>query len=400
MDRQESGQGSGTRPSAQGGAALWSGGFRPFFLAAGAFAAVAVPLWVLVLVSGTGTAGAGDPLYWHIHEMIFGYVAAVVAGFLLTAIPNWTGRLPVRGRPLMLLFALWLAGRLVTLAAATLGPFAAAVDAAFLIALAAVAWREVIGGRNLRNVPICALVSLLALANIVFHVEVAAGSVPSYSLRGGLGVVLLLIAMIGGRIVPSFTRNWMAKRNAAVMPAAFAPFDKVCLAAAGIAAVAWTAAPDTVATAVLLLAAAALHAGRLLRWRGWDTVAEPLVLVLHVAYAWLPLALALLAAGILSPAIGPSPGIHAFTAGGIGMMTLAVMTRATLGHTGRDLAADKGTRTIYLLVFAGAAIRVVAPWLPFDYLSSVTVAGGLWSGGFLLFVRNYGPMLIGVGVRR
>jgi uncharacterized protein involved in response to NO len=319
----------------------------------------------------------------------------VVAGFLLTAIPNWTGRLPVRGRPLMLLFALWLAGRLVTLAAATLGSLAAAVDAAFLIALAAVAWREVIGGRNMRNVPICALVSLLALANIIFHVEVAVGSVPSYSLRGGLGVVLLLIAMIGGRIVPSFTRNWMAKRNMAIMPAAFAPFDKVCLAAAGIAAATWTAAPDTVATAVLLFAAAALHAGRLLRWRGWDTVAEPLVLVLHVAYAWLPLAMALLAAGILLPGIGPSPGIHAFTAGGIGMMTLAVMTRATLGHTGRALAADKGTRWIYLLVFAGAAIRVAAPWLPFDYLSSVTVAGGLWSGGFLLFVRTYGPMLIG-----
>jgi uncharacterized protein involved in response to NO len=391
METQE----SAAKQSAGARLALWSGGFRPFFLAAGAFAAIAVPLWVVVLVSGADVAGSGDPQRWHIHEMIFGYVAAVLAGFLMTAIPNWTGRLPVRGRPLALLFLLWLAGRIAMLAGSALGPVAAVVDAAFLIALAAVAWREVAAGRNARNFPVCAIVTLFALANIAFHVEDMAGNGPDYAIRAGLGIILLLISMIGGRITPSFTRNWLAKRGATAMPAPFGAFDKVCLAATALAAVAWTAAPAAAATAVLLALGAALHLARLLRWRGWTAVPEPMLLVLHVAYAWLPVAMALLAAGILRPEIGQSPGIHAFTAGGIGMMTLAVMTRATLGHTGRTLTAGMRTNAIYLLVFAGAAIRVAAPWLPVDYLSAVTVAGGLWSGGFLLFVRVYGPMLTG-----
>jgi uncharacterized protein involved in response to NO len=380
--------------------ALWSGGFRPFFLGGTAFAAVALPLWVWSLITGDPVAAAGDPLRWHIHEMIFGYVGAVLAGFLLTAIPNWTGRLPVQGRPLMLLFALWIAGRVALFAGEVLGPLAAAVDALFLIALAGVAWREVAAGKGLRNAPICIIVTLFALANVGFHAEAALTDAADYAVRAGIGVVVVLISLIGGRITPSFTRNWLAKQNADAMPAPFGPFDKICLVATLLAVLAWIALPGAEATATLLALAAALHLVRLLRWRGWSAVREPLLLVLHVAYAWLPVALALLAAGIVWPAIGTSPGIHAFTAGGIGMMTLAVMTRATLGHTGHPLTASSGTSLLYLMVFAGAVLRVAAPWLPVDYLAAVMVAGGLWTGAFMLFVAIYGPMLVGADVGR
>ncbi|MPY73893.1 MAG: NnrS family protein [Alphaproteobacteria bacterium] len=391
---------STTNPSLQAGPALWSGGFRPFFLGGAAFAAVALPLWVWALITGEAVAVAGDPLSWHIHEMIFGYVGAVLAGFLLTAIPNWTGRLPVRGRPLMLLFALWLAGRVAVVAGEAIGPAAAAVDAAFLAVLAGVAWREVAAGKNAGNFPICIVVSLFALANICFHLEIATAGAADYSIRAALGIILLLISLIGGRITPSFTRNWLAKRGAADMPAPFGRYDKLCLAATVLAALAWIAAPEAAATAAALALAAALHAVRLLRWRGWAAAPEPILFVLHVAYAWLPVAMVLLAAGIAWPEIGRSPGIHAFTAGGIGMMTLAVMTRATLGHTGHPLTASAGTNAIYLLVFAGALLRVAAPWLPVDYLAAVMVAGGLWTGGFLLFVLIYGPILAGAGAGR
>lgn len=395
---------STTNPSLQAGPALWSGGFRPFFLGGAAFAAVALPLWVWALITGEAVAVAGDPLSWHIHEMIFGYVGAVLAGFLLTAIPNWTGRLPVHGRPLMLLFALWLAGRVAVVFGEAIGPAAAAVDAAFLAVLAGVAWREVAAGKNAGNFPICVVVSLFALANICFHLEIAmsgAGAgAADYSIRAALGIILLLISLIGGRITPSFTRNWLAKRGAADMPAPFGRYDKLCLAATALAALAWIAAPEAAATAAALALAAALHAIRLLRWRGWAAAPEPILFVLHVAYAWLPVAMALLAAGIAWPEIGRSPGIHAFTAGGIGMMTLAVMTRATLGHTGHPLTASAGTNAIYLLVFAGALLRVAAPWLPVDYLAAVMVAGGLWTGGFILFVLIYGPILVGAGAGR
>ncbi len=380
--------------------ALWSGGFRPFFLAAGAFAAVAVPLWVLVLDSGLPIVGAGDPLHWHIHEMIFGYVGAVVAGFLMTAIPNWTGRLPVRGRPLMMLVLLWLVGRVAIFAAGLLGPVAAVIDAAFLIVLAGVAWREVISGRNLRNIPICVLVSLFALTNVAFHAEAVMAGAADYAIRAALGLILLLISLIGGRIVPSFTRNWLAKAGATAMPAPFGAFDKLSLGATALAVLAWTAAPYEPVTAALFAAAAVLQGARMLRWQGLAARREPLLLVLHVAYAWLPVAMALLAAGVVWPEIGASPGIHAFTAGGIGMMTLAVMTRATLGHTGRALTAGTGTNAIYLLVFAGAAIRVAAFWLPADYVVAITLAGVLWSAGFLLFVWVYGPMLVGANARK
>ncbi|MBS0384621.1 MAG: NnrS family protein [Proteobacteria bacterium] len=372
------------------GAALFSMGFRPFFFAAGIWAALAVPLWIAAY-GGWLTQVNRD---WHVHEMLFGYLSAVIAGFLLTAVPNWTGRLPVTGRPLMALFSLWLAGRIVMLAAPA-SVLAAVVDSAFLVALSSVVAREVIAGRNLRNLPVSAMVALLALANVLTHFRGFNADLASFGERGALGVIAMLLALIGGRIVPSFTRNWMAKRQFAKLPAPAGRFDVIVLAVCAIALASWVAAPAFAGAGLLLMCAGVLTGFRLLRWRGWTTSQEPLVLILHVGYAWLAAALLLIGAHILAPEfIASAVGIHALTAGAFGVMTLAVMTRATRGHTGQFLTADGPTRAIYLLVNLGAALRVIAPFLPGFYLPLLIAAAVAWSGGFAVFAAAYAPLLL------
>ncbi|MEZ5669954.1 MAG: NnrS family protein [Alphaproteobacteria bacterium] len=377
------------------GPALFERGFRPFFLGAGLFAALGLPLWLAMLSLGLALPthlGARD---WHVHEMVFGYGTAVIAGFLLTAIPNWTGRLPVAGPRLAALASLWLAGRVAMAVSAWAPVPAALVDAAFPAALAAVAWREVVAGRNRRNAVVCALVTLLALANAGFHVAVLAAVDRALAERAGLSAIVLLISLIGGRIVPSFTRNWLAARGAARLPAPFGAVDKAALAIVVAALAAWVAAPDSVvATAAMALAAVAL-ALRLARWRGAATAAEPLVTILHVGYAWLPLWFALTALhGIAPAAIDASTALHALTAGAIGTMTLAVMTRATLGHSGRPLAAGGLTALVYLLVVGGAALRVLAPLLPLDHGDALALSGLVWSAGFAAFAIGYAPLFL------
>ena len=203
------------------GLPLFDRGYRPFFLGAGLFAALALPLWLAMLALGTALPSHLAGRDWHVHEMVFGYVGAVLAGFLLTAIPNWTGRLPVVGRPLALLAGLWLAGR-IAMAVSAFAPVACAViDAAFPAALALVAWREVLAGKNTRNVPVCVAVNLFAVANIAFHGAVLADLDRDVAERAALAVIGVLICLVGGRIVPSFTRNWLVKRGATALPAPF-----------------------------------------------------------------------------------------------------------------------------------------------------------------------------------
>jgi uncharacterized protein involved in response to NO len=372
---------------------LFERGFRPFFFGAAAFGALALPVWLGLLVLGWTLPTSLAARDWHVHEMIFGYVPAVLAGFLLTAIPNWTGRLPVAGRPLMLLAALWLAGRLA-MAVSALAPVACAViDAGFLIALAAVAWREVVAGKKIRHAPICVLVTLFALANVGFHVAALGDIDRTLAERLALAVIAFLISLIGGRIVPSFTCNWMAQAGRDALPASLGIVDKAALAATGVGLVGWIIVPENPVTAALLAVSAALMALRLARWRGWSTAREPLVLILHVGYGWLPVWMALTAARILWPdVIDASTAMHALTAGAIGTMTVAVMSRATLGHSGRPLAADRLTVAIYALITAGAALRILTPFLPLDYTLLLTTAGLFWSAGLALFVVGYAPI--------
>lgn len=373
------------------------GGFRPFFLSGAVWAVAVVALWVCALSGAVTLPTAFDPLAWHRHEMLFGYLGAVICGFLLTAIPNWTGRLPISGSPLAGLWALWFIARLAMLFSAKTGAtLAFFLDVGFFVVLGLVAAREVIKAKN-RNLPIVVMILLFALANAVDHGE-ALGCIDWGGLgwRLGLGLVLMMIGLIGGRIIPSFTRNWLAKQGATTgLPGQPTRFDLVTLGATAIALIGWAAAPDTRATAILLLATGTLHAARLARWSGLRTVRDPLVFILHLSYAWLPIGLLLLGASVFVPDLQRSSAIHALAAGTMASMTLAVMTRATLGHTGRQLRADGWTVAIYALVTVGAALRVTAPWLPIDYMRAIEIAGAAWAGAFLLFVLVYGPKLLG-----
>ncbi|HYD89291.1 MAG TPA: NnrS family protein [Vitreimonas sp.] len=378
------------RYRAHKGIALFGMGFRPFFLFGSLWAALSVPLWV-ASVLGWAPEFTRD---WHVHEMLFGYLAAIVAGFLLTAIPNWTGRLPVSGAPLAALFALWVAGRLAMLAVAELGVWASAIDSLFLVAFALIAWREVLAGKNTRNIPVCVMVTLLAAANIAFHLRVPAPDAVWIGERIALAVAALLIALIGGRITPSFTRNWMAKRAMTPEPAPQDKFDLFTLALTGAALLLWLLAPLSPFAGVALLASGAATLLRLARWRGMRTAAEPLVLILHVGYFWLAAGLLLLGFAAIVPSIVPaSAGIHALAAGAIGVMTLAVMTRATRGHTGRELTAPRGTQFIYAAANLAALTRVAAALIPAAYTPLLIASALLWSIAFGAFCIIYGRML-------
>jgi uncharacterized protein involved in response to NO len=374
------------------GPALFSYGFRPFFLAAGLWAAFGILLWLPQYFGAFTLPTYFDALDWHIHEMLYGYVAAAIAGFLLTAIPNWTGRLPVSGGPLAALALLWLAGRIAILFSADIGgTLAAAIDVAFLVTLAAVTGREIVSGKNWRNLRVLIVLGVLILGNVVFHIEVLRSGAADYGIRIGIGAVILLISLIGGRIVPSFTNNWIKRHNPGRLPIPFSRYDMLTLGVSALALLAWVAAPVYRPTGAALAVAGILQFVRLARWAGDRTFADRLVLVLHLGYFFIPLGFLLIGASIWFATVPPSAGIHAWTAGAFGMMTLAVMTRATLGHTGHPLQAGSGTQAIYALVFVGALLRIVAACIGSSVL--LNAAGAAWIAGFVGFAALYGPLL-------
>jgi uncharacterized protein involved in response to NO len=373
------------------GPAVLGYGFRPMFLAAAVWAALAMALWIAALTGRLVLPTALAPVDWHAHAMLYGFVPAVVAGFLLTAVPNWTGRLPVVGWPLLGLVVVWLAGRVAVTASGLLAPgLAAAVDLGFLALLAGVIGREILAGRNWRNLPVLAAVALLWIGNLAFHLESGGGAAAQgWGARLGVAVPVFLIVLIGGRIVPSFTRNWLARRGPRRLPA---PADRLDVAAVVLAAVAlalWAARPEATAAAAACLAAAVAHAARLGRWAGWRTAGEPLVAVLHVGYLFVPLGFLLVGlAGLAPAAVAPGAALHAWTAGAVGVMTLAVMTRASLGHTGRALAADRWTVAIYLAAVLAAALRVASGVVP-GQAALLHLSAGLWIAAFGGFAIAY-----------
>lgn len=373
--------------------ALFSYGFRPFFLGGALYAALAVPLWLWMLASGATLSGPFAGASWHAHEMIFGYLGAVIAGFALTAVPNWTGRLPLSGRPLALLFTTWLVGR-VAMFTVSAAFWAFLLDIIFMTTLAFTVWREVIAGKSWRNVPVALLLTLFASADGLHHIGNIWPAWGDFGVRLALGVAAMMIALIGGRITPSFTRNWLVKRKASSLPASFGTIDRLALAVTALGAAGWVFLPSYPATGGIFLIAGVLLLCRLSRWQGLATWRDPIVLILHVGYLWLAVSLATLGGSILAPATIPlSSALHALTAGAIGTMTLAVMTRASRGHTGRAIEADISTSAIYLLVTIGALIRVAAPFTSDRYLDLLVIGGGFWSLAFGLFVVRHGRML-------
>jgi len=375
------------------GPALFSFGFRPFFLLAGGFAALAIPLWIGALLGGGGLAGA-LARDWHVHEMLYGYTAAVIIGYMIIAGANWTGHYPVAGLPVMLLAGLWLAGRAAMLLAGPDKIAAMAIDAAFLPLFAAALWREQIAARNRRNLVPCVVVALLAMANIAFHLRGIWPDLGPASERMALGVIALLIVVMGGRLVPSFTRNWLVQRRSGREPIPYGRFDlTVALVTAGALAL-WQWFPYARGTGLCLMLAGGANLVRMIRWRGWETWREPLVWSLHLGYLWLAFGFFLLGASLwFGTAIPATAAIHALAAGGIGVMTLAMMMRTTLSHTGRVRRGGVMTLIALLLINGAALLRIAAPFAPVFVAELLIASTVLWSGAFLIFTVVYGPML-------
>jgi len=379
------------------GLAFFSAGFRPFFLLGAVWAAIAVPVWLAAYVHGYVLPGSLPAMTWHAHEMIYGYALAAVTGFLLTAIPNWTGRLPIRGLPLAALATLWLAGRIALLTSAWIGPqLAAAIDLSFLVVLIATVAREVTAAKSFHNLPVLAILGLLLAGNVLVHLHALDIAYTSaLGNRIGVATLVVLISLIGGRIIPSFTRNWLVKNRPEIaVPAPHDGLDTACLLVVVAALVTWVALPATSVANALAIAGGVAAAIRLSRWRGIATAREPLLFVLHAGYAWVAIGLFLLGLNGFFGWAPPGAPLHALTVGAIGTMTLAVMTRASLGHSGRALRAGGGTITIYVLITLAALLRLSAPFT-FNVAEFTAFAGLAWSAAFGLFAIFYSPVLFG-----
>ncbi len=376
------------------GPVIFSLGFRPFFFGAGLWAAVAMTLWVFFLAVGMEVPSRMSGVDWHLHEFVFGYTSAVIAGFLLTAVPNWTGRMPVMGWPVAALAGLWLAGRMALLFSAYLPPLVAPlVDLSFIVVLALILVREIVAGKNWRNLKVLIILALIGGANGVFHYEAyTTAGFDGYGIRAGVALIIMLIMVVGGRIIPSFTRNWLMRQPKGRLPAAMGGFDKATMGISALALLLWVAFPESIATRPMAAVAGAFNLIRLARWASERTFKEPLLAILHIGFFFIPYGFLTIAAGELLPGWSRASQIpHAFTAGAIGLVTLAMLTRTSLGHSGRPLAATKTVTAIYVLVLLGVLTRIAGEFLP-DVEPLLHAAATFWILGFGLFAVYYAPI--------
>lgn len=376
---------------------LFSYGFRPFFLLAGWFAVIGLDGWLWLYASGGAWSGALPASQWHAHEMLFGFVTAAIAGFMLTAVPSWTGTRGFGGWPLVVLTLAWLAGRIAFALAGAL-PFwlLALFELSFLPAMAALIAPSLLRARN-RNTPLLIVIFALWAADAVFMFGLyhADPSLAGAALRFALNLVLLLITVIGGRIVPAFTANALRQRGTEPRMRSIMLLERTVIAAMVALLLVDVFWPGTTWAGAVALIAGVTQAWRLSGWNGHRTLSQPIVWVLHLAYAWLPLGLLLKAAFVLGGFAWAAFWMHALGAGAAAMMILAVMSRASLGHTGRPLQVRPIMAVSYLLVALGAALRVFGPaLLPMGYLSLIVTAGALWAAGFIIFAVVYTPILL------
>ena len=381
------------------GPMLFANGFRPFFLLGSIQAGLAILVWLPAFYGEITLTSAFAPRDWHVHEMLYGYLPAVITGFLFTAIPNWTGRLPIRGMPLMVLVVVWMLGRLgVTFSQGTGWLAAMLIDVGFLALVAAAAAREILAGRNWRNLNVVLLVLLLFAGNVAFHLEAHVSGGADIGIRVGIAVVVMLISLIGGRIVPSFTRNWLVRENPGRLPVPFGRFDIVVVILGALALASWIVNPDSLITGAALALAGLLHLVRLARWAGERTWRDRLVLILHIGYLFVPLGFLLNAASAFA-LVPSSAGTHAWMVGAAGIMTLAVMSRATLGHTGQQLSASAATQVIYAAIIVAALARICAVVEPAHSEALLHVSALAWAMAFFGFAISFGPLLAGAGRR-
>ncbi len=367
--------------------------FRPFFLLNGVFAVIVMGIW-LMAVHGPLSITASMML-WHGHEMLVGFAMAVVAGFVLTAVATWTGRPPLAGGRLGLLVVAWLLGRLTMMFAFRFPVgFNAAMDLLFPILLCLFVAQEVIGSGNRRNYPIVVITALFAAFDVTYHLGVA-GLLPGadrlavYML---LHLLLLLITVIGGRIVPNFTANWLKARGGTRLPKSYRAIEVTVIVLTVVTSLSITFDPYSLVTGWLAAAAALTHALRLFFWRGLSTWSDPLMFVLHAAYAWLPIGYALTALAIFGLWFTPPAALHALAMGGIGGMILAMTTRVALGHTGRKLHAARLTVIAYWLFNIAVIVRMLG-YFSNSYMFSIDLAATGWIVSFMLFLWVYWPIL-------
>ena len=369
--------------------------FRSFFIVAGIWATLAVPFWILNYFGLLIVADNFDILLWHQHEMLYGFIAAAITGFILTAIPNWTGRLPIKNKPLGFLVFLWIIGRIGFLTIPIIGAkVVALLDLPFLIILVLVILREIVSGKNWRNLPVIILISLFTLGNILVHLQLLdVIESAELGIRLSIFVLSILLALIGGRIVPSFTRNWLSQNQVNRFPSGAGIFDKVCLVSLVVFVIAQIITPYHQLTSLLALLAGLLHGIRLIRWKVWLTLSEPLIWILHVGYMWLSVALVLIGLAGLTDFVPYTSSYHALTIGAFSTMILGVMTRVSLGHTGRTLKATFGTTTIYVFITIASVLRVSESFLNDSRNLILSFSGIFWTLSFALFVFIYFPIL-------
>lgn len=384
----------GSAPAPAEGVPAWAAkGFRPFFLLAGGFAALIVPLWLLELAGVVQLDAYLGPMYWHAHEMVFGFTAAVIAGFLLTAVGNWTGRETAAGASLLALVGLWLAGRVAFAAMAVLPrPVIACADLAFLPALALVIGRRLIGARSRRNYPVLGIVVALWLANLAIHLDanrVLAGW-QWRAMLAAIDVVVLLILLVAARIFPMFTRNATQVASIHNLPA----LDAATLAAMAALTIVDVVRPDSPASNVLAGATAALALARSVPWGARHSVRQPLLWILHVGHAWVVIGLGLRAAAGLTGAVLLTSSVHALTVGAIGCTTLGMMARVSLGHSGRPLVAPLPVALAFGVLTLAAAVRVLGPFALSLYPVAVYISGALWTLAFAAFTIRYARILV------
>ncbi|MBL8674756.1 MAG: NnrS family protein [Rhodospirillales bacterium] len=376
--------------------ALFAYGFRPFFLAAAIHAAVSILVWLAMLRGWLPPPSGVVATLWHAHEMVFGPLAAAMAGFLLTTVPNWTGEARLHGPRLMALFAVWLAGRAAFAWIGALPPaLTAAVDLAFFPALCLAIAPALLRRSRRRNGAFVLMPVAMFAANACWHAD-AMGLIDAAATasRLAIDVVLIVVTVIAGRIVPAFTQSGLRMAGRAITIRPSTALDRLAVAATALILVVDAMPLDGRAAVAILAAACAVHAIRLARWQGHATLGVPLVWSLHLGYAWLVAGLALRAAAAHG-AVPDLMGVHALTAGAMGTLILAVMTRASLGHTGRPLRAGAAETAAYLLVAIGAALRVASGW-PSPAAPALLTAGGvLWALAFAVFAARYAPILIG-----
>ena len=374
--------------------------FRPFFLLGALSAIIVMALWTMGLSTIGPVALQANPMLWHAHEMLFGFIMAVVAGFVMTAVAMWTGRIRLHGAPLGWLVLTWLAGRGVMMIAAQLpGLLVAGIDMLFPLSLVFFFSREVLVAGSRRNYVIVGIVVVMAILNLLYHAGASGllAGLDRTALMLMIHVVLVLVTAIAGRIVPSFTANWL--RGQGLLPEGRqAPRSTVAVEAATLGltvatGLAVTFAPLSLWSGALAVATGVIHGFRLSRWSGLATLSEPLLLVLHVAYLWIPIGYLLIAWSVFGSVYPASVALHALTMGGIGSMILAMMTRVALGHTGRPLHAARLTVMAYIILTLAIGIRLLGPLTGLQYMRTVEFAAGGWILAFVIFVWVYWPIL-------